>query len=86
MADSYPLSNSVISPIVGGFSITPSDGSDLEQVTRQIRVTGASGNISVVWHNGSESIEPVLTGETLDWRIARVKATGTTATGLRGYY
>jgi hypothetical protein len=40
----------------------------------------------VTWPGGAETVEPVLAGETLDWRIVRIKATGTTATGLRGYY
>jgi hypothetical protein len=76
----------LISPLLGGFAITPSDSSDLPNVTRQIRVTGASGAIAVTWFDGSSTIEPVVGGETLDWRIVRVLASGTTATGLRGYY
>jgi len=79
-------SASLTSPLIAGFAITPNDGADLPQTTRQIRVTGDAGNIAVVWLNGLETVEPVAAGETLDWRIRRVKATGTTATGLRGYY
>lgn len=74
------------SPLVGGFEITPSDSANLPHVTREIRVTGTDGDVAVVWANGAETIEPVLTGETLRWRIRRVKASGTTASGLRGYY
>lgn len=72
-------------PLSTGFAITPDDANDLAITTRQIRVTGSAGNIAVVWIDGSSSIEPVQANETLDWRIRRVKATGTTATGLRGY-
>lgn len=72
-------------PIVGAFAITPSNSDDLPKVTRQIYAGGA-GNVVVVWADGSETTEPVLAGERLDWRIKQVKLTGTTATGLRGYY
>ena len=74
------------SPLIGGFAITPNDGADLPYTTRQIRVTGSAGTITLVWPGGIETAEPVLAGETLDWRVVRIKATGTTATGLRGYY
>lgn len=74
------------SPIIGGFAITPNDSTDLPYVTRQIRVTGNAGNIVVVWSSGETTTEPVQTGDILDWRIVRVLATGTAATGLRGYY
>lgn len=74
------------SPLIGGFAITPNDASDLPQITRQIRVTGTSGALSVTWADGSQTVEPVSTGDVLDWRLVRVKATGTTATGVRGYY
>ena len=73
-------------PLISGFSITPDDAVDLPAVTRQIRITGAAGNAVVVWATGAETTEPVLTGDVFDWRVKRVKATGTTATGLRGYY
>lgn len=72
-------------PIVGAFAITPSNSEELAKVTRQVFVGGA-GNIAVVWSDGSETVEPVVAGERLDWRIKQVKAIGTTATGLRGYY
>lgn len=74
------------SPLIGGFAITPSDSTDLAQMTRQIRVTGSSGAIAVIWADGTQTVEPVSAGESLDWRLVRVRATGTTATGLRGYY
>lgn len=87
MADLYAtFASGLTGPIVGAFAITPSDGADLPFVTRQIRVTGNAGNVVLVWANGVETTEPVVAGERLDWRVARVKATGTTATGLRGYY
>jgi len=72
------------SPLTTGFSITPDDNTDLAITTRQLYAAGA-GNVSVVWVDGSASVEPIAAGERVDWRIARVKATGTTATGIRGY-
>ncbi len=72
-------------PLVGAFEISPDDDVDLPQVTRQI-LAGVEGNIAVIWFDGTETIEPVLAGDRLDWRIVRVLETGTTATGLRGYY
>lgn len=87
MPDTYQqFANGLSSPLVGALDITPSDGTDLAQVTRQIRITGNAGNVAIVWASGVETIEPVLAGETLDWRAKRIKATGTTATGIRGYY
>lgn len=79
-------SPALTTPLISGFSITPDDNADLPATTRQIRVTGAAGDIAVVWANGVESTEPVAAGDLFDWRIRRIKATGTTATGLRGYY
>jgi len=73
-------------PLIGGYAVAPSDTNDLPVVTRQIRITGASGAIAVVWAGGTESVEPVSTGDVLDWRLRRIKLAGTTATGVRGYY
>lgn len=79
-------SPSLSSPLIGGFAIVPNDGADLPFTTRQLRITGSAGTVAVTWPGGLETLEPVLAGETLDWRIVRIKTTGTTATGLRGYY
>jgi hypothetical protein len=76
--------NGMTGPLVRGFPITPNDSADLVNVTRQI-YAGTAGNIAVVWIDGAQTIEPVAAGERLDWRIRRVLATGTTATGLRGF-
>lgn len=84
-----PFANHVrglTSPLTGAFAVTPSDGAELPFVTRQIRVTGNAGSIVAVWLSGVETTEPVSAGDVLDWSLKGVKATGTTATGLRGYY
>lgn len=86
MADAFDTqSTGLSSPLTRGFAVAPSDSQDLPWVTRQLRVTGAPGNLSVLWASGAQSLEPVFTGDVLDWRIRRVLATDTTATGLRGY-
>ena len=86
MVDTFSgFSVGLTAPITAGFSITPNDATDLAIITRQIRITGSAGNLSVVWVDGSSSVETVAAGETLDWRIRRVLSTGTTATGIRGY-
>lgn len=86
MADYYKnRSHLLVQPMIGAFDITPNDTIDLVQPTRRIKATGA-GNISVNWVDGSTTVEAVTAGTFYDWRIARVKATGTTATGIRGYY
>ncbi len=74
------------SPLIGAFVITPDDGADLPQVTRQIRVLGSAGNLTAVWADGNTRTIPVLANDVLDWRVSRVLATGTTATGLWGFY
>jgi hypothetical protein len=74
------------SPLIGGFAITPNDDVDLIHTTRQIRITGASGNLAVVWYDGTETTEPVITNTVLDWRVTRIRSANTTATGIRGYY
>jgi hypothetical protein len=79
-------SEGMSNPLTAGFPIVPSDSVDVENVTRQIRITGAGGNIAVIWSSGTSSVEPVATRDVLDWRIRRVLATGTTATGIRGYF
>jgi hypothetical protein len=75
-----------IGPIIGAFTITPHATDELPQVTRQIRVTGSAGNVTVVWPDGTETTEPVEAGGTYDWRVRAVRVAGTTATGLRGYF
>lgn len=86
MPDSYSaFAIGLTTPLVRGFAITPNDGVDLNEITRQIRITGNGGALAVIWPGGEQTVEPVTAGETLDWRVARVLATGTTATGVRGY-
>jgi hypothetical protein len=74
----------VNAPIIGAFAIVPDDATDIEYLTRQIKASGA-GNIAVVWFNNSESIETIEANKEYTWSIKRVKSTGTTASGIKGY-
>jgi hypothetical protein len=77
----------LISPLSIGFAVTPSDSVDLPQMTREMFFAGA-GNVRVTWAgqpDGTFSTHAVLAGERLPWRISRVWATGTTATGIEGF-
>jgi hypothetical protein len=77
----------LISPITIGFAIAPSDSQDLPQMTREMFFP-AAGNVQVTWAgqpDGQFTIEPVLAGERLAWRVSRVWATGTTVSNIRGF-
>lgn len=72
------------SPAVDVFPITPNDGADLVAVTRAIRAQNA-GTVACVMASGANRSLQFLAGETRAVRVARVLATGTTASmGLEG--
>lgn len=72
------------SPVCGGFDIAPNDGADLQGITRAI-ILGGAGDVAVVLKNGDTITLPALAvGVIYPVRVARVLATGTTATGLKG--
>lgn len=69
-------------------AITPSDssGNDFESLPRQIRA-GSSGTMVVVLESGDEiTYTNCFAGERFDTGIVRVKATGTTVTGIVGHW
>ena len=65
------------------FAITPNDGVDLAVETRQILV-GVGGNLTVIMKSGTSVLFVVSAGQSLNIKVTRVMATGTTATGLVG--
>lgn len=74
------------SPADHAFAIAPADGADLPQVPRAIYV-GAAGSLSGVMLSGEAiSFSTLQAGMIYPLRLARVQATGTTATGLVGLY
>lgn len=79
--------DSKISPAADLVAITPSDGTDLTEVVRDIRVGAVGGDVCVITSAGVTITFPAtMPGERLGpFSVARVKATGTTATGLVGY-
>ena len=82
--DFHDIRASLTSPVMGGFDITPDDGADLPKVTRGLMVATA-GDVAVKFKSGDTLTLPGLTpGVVYPLRVARVMATGTTATGLKG--
>ncbi|MGT2507921.1 spike base protein, RCAP_Rcc01079 family [Cupriavidus basilensis] len=85
-ADNYARhSVELHSPSADFFVIAPSDGVDLAQVTRAIRV-GTGGDVVVVPARGGGPVtfKNCAAGEVLSIRASRVYASGTTATDLVG--
>ena len=74
------------SPITGGFDVTPNDSNDLPVLTRALMV-GAEGDVVVAFIDGTLLTLPALSaGVVYPIRAARIMATGTTATAIKGLY
>lgn len=75
----------VEAPLTRLFAITPHDATLLAEATRALYVGGA-GNVSVlpVGQSTSVTLVGVQAGSVLPIRVARVNATGTTATSIVG--
>lgn len=73
------------SPASGVYVPTPADNSDLPIASRAIRASGA-GNVVIIGVDGQTCTCAFLAGETRAIRAARIKVTGTTATGLEVMY
>ena len=70
------------SPAADAAAITPNDSTDLAITTRGIYVGGA-GDISVITKDGTTlTLVGALAGTVIPIRVARVRATSTTATNL----
>lgn len=65
------------------FLIAPDDALDIDPLPRQVHVTGA-GDVVLVSADGEEWTRTVAADTTINLRPVRIKATGTTATGIRG--
>ncbi len=70
-------------PAITVFSITPDDGSDLDQVTSALNVA-TPGTVRVTTVDGSDADLTVFPGASFPIRARRVWQTGTSATGIRG--
>ena len=75
---------SLTSPAMAAVAIVPNDATPLANVTRAIYIGGA-GNLSVVMLSGDiVTFSGVQAGMIYPLRASRVRATGTTATGIVG--
>lgn len=84
MVDKFATySSGLDSPASDVFPITPDDASDLAVATRAIRAD-TGGDVVLVTMSGNERTCRFSDGETRPIRATRVKATGTTASGLEG--
>jgi len=80
--DPFEGQNSLTAPARDGDAITPDDNNDLAVACRGIIVTVA-GNVEVVTPAGNTVIYPGLAaGIVHPLRATRIKAAGTTATGI----
>lgn len=83
MADNWATtSTGIAGPARNGASVTPSDATDLPTASRSLYVGGA-GNLSIITTGGDTvALTGVPAGTLLPICAARVRATGTTATGI----
>ncbi|MEL8055701.1 MAG: hypothetical protein AAGK66_06085 [Pseudomonadota bacterium] len=67
--------------------ITPNDGLDLLRPARAIRCRpdGTAGTLSIVTAEGNQRDTYINAGEALAVQVRRVRATGTSASGLEAY-
>ena len=67
------------------YPITPHDDNELDKVPRAIWVN-TDGDIAMVDGGGQEITYTVKGGCWIPFRAVKIKATGTTATGIVGWY
>jgi hypothetical protein len=72
-------------PARGSFVITPSDGTDLALPIRQITIGTTGGTLSWIGADGATQTTDALPVGTYPLAARRIRATGTTATGLTGW-
>lgn len=85
MTDNFAARSELItSPGRNAFTITPHATNEISPLPRSVRFDGA-GTVALRTVDGAADISiTVAAGETLDWRIQYIRATGTTATGIVG--
>lgn len=66
--------------------VTPSDSTNLPGGVTRALMVGADGDVAVVYANGGEDTLFLLAGIVHPIQVARVKSTGTTATGIKAAY
>lgn len=81
--DFQNYSPSMESPVANAVAVTPSDTADLPRLTRAIYV-GGQGDVRAMLRDGSVITFKDMSAGWHPVRIARVQATGTTATNIVG--
>lgn len=85
MSDRFnTLSRGLTAPANHAFAVTPSDSTDLSEVTRALYVGGAGAVAAVMESGASVTFSSVAGGTVLPLRLRQIRATGTTATNLVG--
>lgn len=85
MADPFAThAPGLTSPIAAAAAITPDDGVDLPQATRAVFVGGPGDLTVTLVAGGTVTLTGLAAGTWHPIRVARVHATGTTATDLIG--
>lgn len=77
--ENYPAG--LTSPPVHAASVTPDDNTDLPNVSRGV-VIGGAGDLTVTMIGGDTVTFTLVAGVTHPMRLARIHATGTTATNI----
>lgn len=67
-------------------AITPSNSTDLDELTKAIYVGGAGNIVAVDWLNNTCTFTAVPAGTVLPIRVRRINSTSTTATALVALY
>jgi hypothetical protein len=73
-------------PCEAGFDITPHDTNELTNTTRMLRVNGTAGTVKVDMAGTGTLTLDMLKGDVLPICVRKVYNTGTTATGIQGFY
>jgi len=83
MTDTWNLQPDVEwGPSANAAAVTPNDSVDLGFITTQIVASGAGVISCDLQTTGTSVLIPVAAGVPLQIRVRRVRATGTTATGI----
>lgn len=87
MTDSFKnFARSLTSPPENAGAIVPDDAADLPQATRALYVGGAGDVVLRMLGGETVTLANLQAGALVPLRVARVLATGTTATGLVGLW
>ena len=73
-------------PAATFLAITPSNSTDLDDLTKAVYVGGAGNIVAVDWLGNTCTFTGVLAGTVLPIRVRRINSTSTTATALVALY